>query len=342
MRPLSFRGSALTATRRTLGGLARSAFVDVPPLPHAYLAPVKSSPLRKLPFLLLVLGLSAYAAEERPLLSLQPEVARPGDPVLVTVRGLPQAPTGTLGERPLRFYPVRDGFQALTGLPVELTPGQVPVKVSAPSVGGLAPVELTGKLDVVAAGWPARTLKVANKFVKAKPDPEVQARMEADRAAFAAAFAQGFVPPLFGENFAWPRQDTITAPYGDMRTYNGKKQSQHFGTDIRGATGTPVYAANAGTVVMARDAYASGNTVLVHHGAGLYTAYFHLSATDVKDGERVERGQLLGKVGATGRVTGPHLHWGVKVDDMWVDGETLLKLDFSGEPAPAVSQRDKE
>ena len=146
----------------------------------------------------------------------------------------------------------------------------------------------------------------------------------------------------FKENFAWPRQDSITAPYGDLRTYNGKKQSQHYGTDIRGATGTPVYAANAGTVVMSRDAYASGNTVLVHHGAGLYTAYFHLSAMDVKDGERVERGQLLGKVGATGRVTGPHLHWGVKVDDMWVDGETLLKLDFTGEPAPAVSQRYKE
>jgi hypothetical protein len=301
---------------------------------------VHISPLRRLPFLLLALGLSALAAEERPLLTLQPTVARPGDPVLVTVRGLTQAPTGTLGERPLRFYPTREGFQALTGLPVELTPGQVPVKVVAPVLGSAAPMEVTGTLDVVEAGWPSRTLKVANKFTVKKPVPEVQARMEADRAAFAAAFAQSFVAPVFQENFTWPRQDSITAPYGDLRTYNGKKQSQHYGTDIRGATGTPVYAANAGTVVMSRDAYASGNTVLVHHGAGLYTAYFHLSAMDVKDGERVERGQLLGKVGATGRVTGPHLHWGVKVDDMWVDGETLLKLDFSG--APAVTQRDKE
>ncbi|MFE8597197.1 M23 family metallopeptidase [Archangium violaceum] len=300
------------------------------------------APLRRLPFLLLALGLSALAAEERPLLSLQPAMARPGDPVLITVRGLTQVPTGTLGERPLRFYPTREGFQALTGLPVELTPGPVPVKVSVPAQGLIKPKELAGTLDVVAAGWPSRTLKVANKFTVKKPEPEVQARMEADKAAFAAAFAQSFVAPTFKDNFAWPRQDTITAPYGDLRTYNGKKQSQHYGTDIRGATGTPVYAANAGTVVMSRDAYASGNTVLVHHGAGLYTAYFHLSATGVKDGERVERGQLLGKVGATGRVTGPHLHWGVKVDDMWVDGETLLKLDFTGEPAPAVTQRDKE
>ncbi len=298
------------------------------------------SPLRRLPFLLLALGLSALAAEERPRISLQPTAARPGDPVLVTVRGLTQAPTGTVGERPLRFYPVAEGFQAITGLPVELTPGRVPVKVTVPARANAAPVELTSTLDVVAPGWPSRTLKVANKFVKAKPPPEVQARMEADKAAFTTAFAQSFVPPLFEQNFAWPREDTITAPYGDLRTYNGKKQSQHFGTDIRGATGVPVHAANAGTVVMTRDAYASGNTVLVYHGAGLYTAYFHLSAMDVKDGERVTRGQLLGKVGATGRVTGPHLHWGVKVDDLWVDGETLLKLDFGG--TPAVTQRDKE
>jgi len=146
----------------------------------------------------------------------------------------------------------------------------------------------------------------------------------------------------FGENFAWPRQGRVTAPYGDLRTFNGKKQSQHFGTDVDGAVGTPIYAANAGTVVMRRDNYASGNTVLVYHGAGLYTAYFHLSAFEVKEGQRVERGQLLGKVGNTGRVTGPHLHWGVKVDDLWVDGETLLKLDFGTAPAPAVTQRDKE
>lgn len=262
--------------------------------------------------------------------------------MLVTVRGLTEAPTGMLGDRPLRFYPVHDGFQAITGLPVEQTLGQVPVKVTAkvttPAAGGAAPVELSGTLDVVAAGWPARTLKVANKFVK--PPPQVQARMEADKAAFATAFAQPFAPPVFGENFAWPRQGRVTAPYGDLRTFNGKKQSQHFGTDIDGSPGMPVYAANAGTVVMTRDAYASGNTVLVHHGAGLYTAYFHLSATDVKEGAHVEQGQLLGKVGSTGRVTGPHLHWGVKVDDLWVDGETLLKLDFTG-AAPAVTQRDK-
>lgn len=300
-------------------------------VPARILGAVHTPALRRLPFLLLLLGLSATAAEQ-PLLSLQPATARPGDPVLVTVHGLTEAPTGTLGERTLRFYPIHDGFQALTGLPVEQTQGSLPVTVKAASG-----TTLSGTLPVVEPGWPARKLKVAGKFVK--PPPEVEARMAEDQAAFTASFSQDFVPPLFGENFAWPRQDRVTAPYGDLRTFNGKKQSQHYGTDIRGQTGVPANAANAGTVVMARENYASGNTVLLYHGAGLYTAYFHLSAFAVKEGDHVERGQLLGKVGGTGRVTGPHLHWGVKVDGMWVDGETLLKLDFGA--TPAVTQRDK-
>ena len=284
--------------------------------------------------MLCALGLSALAAEPPPRITLQPAAARPGDPVLVHVRGTAQPPTGTLGERPLRFYPARDGFQALTGLPVEQPLGEATVKVTLPAQGEAAPGELTQTLKVVAPGWPTRTLKVAGQFIK--PPPEVEARMAEDQAAFTSAFAQPFAPPFFGENFAWPRQDKRTAPYGDLRTFNGKKQSQHFGTDIRGAVGTPVYAANAGAVVMRRENYAAGNTVLVYHGAGLFTAYFHLSAFAVQEGDRVERGQLLGKVGGTGRVTGPHLHWGVKVQDLWVDGETLLKLDFGG-PA-AVTQ----
>ena len=284
--------------------------------------------------LLLAVAPVTSSAEPPPRVLLQPATARPGDPVLVTVRGLREAPIGTLGERPLRFYPSGDGFQALTGLPVEQTPGEVVVKVTGtPVEGGAGPEELQARLDVVAPGWRVRTLSVAHKFVK--PPPEVQARMEADQAAFTEAFAQPFAPPLFTQDFAWPRQAKVTAPFGDLRTFNGQKQSQHYGTDLDGRTGAPVHAANAGTVVMTRDNYAAGNTVLVHHGAGLYTSYFHLSATAVKVGQRVQRGQLLGKVGRTGRVTGPHLHWGAKVEGLWVDPTTLLTLGFAPGTKPA-------
>ncbi|MCY1034480.1 M23 family metallopeptidase [Corallococcus sp. BB11-1] len=279
------------------------------------------------------------AVLDRPALAFQPTSAKPGDPVLVMVRGASALPTGTLGGRPLRFFAWKEGHAALTSLPVELNAGAEVLDVVAPGKG--LPVALSGTLEVLAPGYRERQLRVAGKYVS--PPKAVKARMAADRKAFAEAFAQPFQAPLFGQNFAWPRQDTVTAPFGDRRSFNGKLQSQHFGVDLDGDPGAPVFAANDGTVVMARDNYASGNTVLVHHGAGLYTAYFHLSRIDVKNGARVKLGDGLGLVGSTGRVTGPHLHWGVKADDRWVDGQTLLKLDFLGEqesPGVAVSSPD--
>ncbi|WP_434345176.1 M23 family metallopeptidase [Myxococcus virescens] len=309
----------------------------------------------KSPFLLLALlalGAKAGAAETAsvpvrtssedasleapPQLTLQPGTAKPGDPVLVTVSGMTAPPTGTLAGRALRFFPWGEGYLAVAGLPVEMAPGAAKVTAMGPVAPGAPQVELTGTLDVVESGYPSRELRVAGKYVK--PPASVRKRMAADRRAFAEAFAQDFSAPHFAQNFAWPRADRITAPFGDRRTFNGKLSSQHFGVDIDGDPGTPVQAANDGTVVMARDNYAAGNTVLVHHGAGLYTAYFHLSRIDVKPGTQVKQGQLLGKVGSTGRVTGPHLHWGVKVDGLWVDGERLLKLDFFPHLPPSVAR----
>jgi hypothetical protein len=280
--------------------------------------------------LLALVGLWAGRAGAEPGLSIQPGTAKPGDPVLVTVWGLSGTPTGTLAGRALRFYETAGGWQAISGLPVELTPGTATLQVLGPS--GDTPVELTGTLDVVEPGYPDRQLRVAGKYVQ--PPASVKTRMAEDKAAFAAAFSQPPGPLRFAQNFVWPRQDRITAPFGDKRSFNGKLQSQHFGTDIDGDPGMPVHAANEGVVVMTRDNYSAGNTVILHHGGGLYTSYFHLSRIDVKPGAKVQQGELLGKVGKTGRVTGPHLHWGVKADELWVDGETLLKLDFFAPPPP--------
>ncbi|GHG73647.1 M23 family metallopeptidase [Comamonas sp. JC664] len=282
---------------------------------------------------------SGQAAEEHaPRLTLQPDTAKPGDPVLVMVSGVTAPPTGTLAGRALRFFAWGDGYLAVTGLPVEATPGTAQVTALGPVTKGAPQVELKGTLKVVEPGYPSRELRVAGKYVK--PPAAVRKRMAADRQAFAEAFAQPFAAPHFTQNFAWPREDRITAPFGDRRTFNGKLSSQHFGVDIDGDPGTQVVSANDGTVVMARDNYAAGNTVLVHHGAGLYTAYFHLSRIDVKNGDRVKQGQDLGRVGSTGRVTGPHLHWGVKVDGLWVDGQSLLKMDFFPHLPPSVARSE--
>lgn len=263
-------------------------------------------------------------------LRIQPELAHPGDPVLVTVLGARREPTGQLGPTTLRFTPYRRGYRALVGLPVEQSPTSMPVFVSIPkSDGADAGVEtLQAELPVAGPQFPTRELNVANKFIAPQPPPAVAKQLEEDRAAFAHAFDQQFAPLSLKGNFAWPRPAVITAGFGDLRTFNGQKQSQHYGTDLQGRIGDQVVAANDGVVVLARGCYMSGNTVVLFHGAGLFTLYFHLSKFDVTNGQWVKRGQVLGLVGKTGRATGPHLHWGVRVNALYVNAATLMKIDF--------------
>jgi len=315
---------------------------------------VSSRPPSLLLGMLVLLAVPTSAAELR----LEPQTVKPGDPVLVTVLGVEEEPSGTVGGRALRFYEIKGGFQAITGLPVELSPGAVEVRVEATvmediqDAGGVVQLEASGEvvspeaglkdvvlqkqLKLVDPAYRVRELTVAKKFVS--PPAKVRRWMKEDRQAFARALAQPFGPLQIQGDFGWPLRGERTAPFGDLRTYNGKKQSQHYGVDLDGKIGDPVEAANEGTVVMVRECYASGNTVILHHGADLYTLYFHLSAFDVQPGDKVKKGQLLGKVGKTGRVTGPHLHWSVKADNLYVDGETLLAIPFAPRPsAPRTS-----
>lgn len=262
-----------------------------------------------------------------PSLELVPAVARPGDAVLLRVSGAGEAaPTGTLGERKLAFWREGEEWRALAALPIETAPGSLPARLQA---GGAA---FGGELTVVEPGFAKHALTLAPKFVK--PPAAARKRMAADQKAFDRAFAQPFAPPLFRAAFDWPRQDRRGGRFGDQRILNGEKASVHYGIDISGARGAPVAAADDGLVVLTRAAYMSGNTVVLWHGAGIFTVYFHLDRFRVKEGERVTRGQPIGVVGATGRATGPHLHWGVKVGGIYVDPESILAIDFERGTAP--------
>lgn len=127
-------------------------------------------------------------------------------------------------------------------------------------------------------------------------------------------WAKAFVPPAAGP---------LGSPFGLRRTFNGEPKSPHAGLDIKAPLGAEVYAANAGKVVLAKGLFFTGNTVIVDHGLGLYTVYAHLSRIDVATGDDVERAKVVGLVGATGRVTGPHLHWAAKIVGARVDPATL-------------------
>lgn len=278
-----------------------------------------------LPLLVTLGGLSvAHAAspqEGTVQLIVAPERARPGDPVMVRLRHAPSQPQGHLGGTALSFVPYRDGWIAFASLPMEARPGPVTVQVRPHRHHP----PLLAALNVQPGNWRTRSLTVASSHT-AQRSAELEARIQADRAAFARVLSGERVPPHFDAPFILPRDAAFTAFFGDQRVFNGSLASVHYGLDLRGAVGAPIHAANAGEVVLVRDCFTSGNTVIIDHGAGLYTLYFHLSRYDVSEGQRVERGQLLGAVGSTGRVTGPHLHWSVHIDGRYVDPQRLLEL----------------
>jgi murein DD-endopeptidase MepM/ murein hydrolase activator NlpD len=265
-------------------------------------------------------------------LHVTPPRARPGDAVLVTVTGVSAADSGgvsgTASGRRLRFFPTASGTQAIAALPIELEPGTLSIEVRIP--GRADPLRAT--VEIIDPAFPETTLSVEPKFIT--PSPEQRKRMEEDQAAFREAFGRPFEAPLFAGPFGRPRDAATTGQYGERRIFNGKKQSQHYGIDLAGAEGEPVLATNDGVVILVRDCFASGKSIALSHGAGLFSVYFHLSEFNVRHGDHVRHGQPIGKVGKTGRATGPHLHFGVKVGDLYVDPESVYRLAFSPPPAP--------
>ena len=270
-------------------------------------------------------------------LRVRPSHARPGELFEIEARAdAIQGASAKFAGATLRMYEAAPGvFRGYGAVP--LTKGAGPDKVSVRvEEKDLKPVDHDIELPVDTSFFPEHTLKVEAKYTS--PSKKDAQWMKEDNAAFLKAYDLPFEKPLFTRSFFNPREGSeYNSRYGERRTFNGKVQSRHMGLDLDGKTGEPILAANDGVVRMVRPCFGSGNTVLLHHGAGLFTGYFHLSEFAVKEGETVKRGQLLGKVGKTGRVTGPHLHLAVKVNGLQVDPESLLTFDFfPGQKADAA------
>lgn len=181
-------------------------------------------------------------------------------------------------------------------------------------------------LEVTAREWDETTMSVAPKY--SSPPPEVQDRIARDRKQIRAVLDHASPEWLLDGGFESPRPFDVTAEFGQKRVFNGELQSRHTGLDLRGQVGKPVRAAARGRVVLAGDFYFSGNGIFLDHGLGVYTGYFHLSEILVSEGDLVEAGDLIGRAGATGRVTGPHLHWSLWVDGTGQDAGNLLGLEI--------------
>ncbi len=173
--------------------------------------------------------------------------------------------------------------------------------------------------------WPIENIQgVPPKTVN--PPPEVAARIEREQAQVVAARQRDDDRADFAQAFVWPVQGRISGRFGNQRVYNGTPKSPHSGMDVAAPNGTPVMAPAAGVVTFAAtDLYLTGGTLLLDHGHGVSSNFLHLSRIDVKVGDRVTQGQVIGAVGATGRATGPHLHWGMNWFDVRIDPLLVLE-----------------
>ncbi len=225
--------------------------------------------------------------------------------------------TGMLAGEPLHFERVGDRFRALAAIPL----GANDTVTGSLSAGGtMIPVTL----PVVPRVAAEERLRTADRFTQ-PPDSALEARLERERAQVRAVLAATHERPrLWQEPFVPPVPGRLVSGFGSSRTFNATVQSRHRGADLAGATGDTVRAANRGVVVLVAFHFYAGRSVWLDHGAGLLTAYLHLSAAAVAVGDTVARGQVLGRVGRTGRVTAPHLHWSALYGRVGFDPLELL------------------
>ena len=175
-------------------------------------------------------------------------------------------------------------------------------------------------------------LNVSKKYIS--PKRKTKKRVRQERALLKNLWAIDTTRRYWKGNFDRPSvNEKRTGEFGLYRIYNKKRKSRHLGVDWDGRVGDHVFATHHGRVMMAQELYYSGNTIVIDHGRGLFTLYFHLSNISVKAGEMVYQKQLIGHVGATGQVTGPHLHFSAKLRNTYIDPLHLLSLDFSQDPA---------
>ena len=215
-------------------------------------------------------------------------------------------------------------WRALLGADIEKPAGDYTFKVSVQTPAG-NPVTCSASIAVKEGHFPTENLHVDNKFVE--PDPEQIARIEEEGKRLREIFDRVTPERFWKGAFRLPLKGVTTGGnFGRRRVLNGQPRAPHSGVDFPSPTGTPVHAAQRGRVALADSLYLSGNTVVLDHGLGIYTLYFHLSEILVKDGDVVDSGTVLGKVGATGRVTGPHLHWGLTVNKARVNALQIVKL----------------
>ena len=250
----------------------------------------------------------------------QGEVAR------LVVQGVPAGTRveGSWQGESLGFFAQGEGAQdALIGVDLQLPPGTYPLEVRVQGKGE-NPITWRETIQVVAKDYGVERLQLPERMVTL--DPKTLKRVREEEARFAALWGKRSPDCYWSGPFLRPLPGSLLSPFGRARFINDEPRSPHTGVDLRAALGEAVLASNSGRVALVGAFFFHGRAVVIDHGLGLYTMYFHLSEVKVKAGQRVERGAVIGLAGATGRASGPHLHWGVRLAGARVDPLVLVKL----------------
>ncbi|MBD3415459.1 MAG: peptidoglycan DD-metalloendopeptidase family protein [Candidatus Aminicenantes bacterium] len=276
-------------------------------------------------------GMSWQDTEEKPLpddiVLLEYRALFPGEAVKISINSLPIIKSvqvlfrGKTYEAPQKS----DVFLCLIGLDLGMKEGIYPVTVRLHKEDRTVD-EIKKEIYVKTKQFPVKKLWVKEEFVT--PPQSVSNRIREESELIGAVYDIHSPEWRIDGNFVLPVKGQMFFNFGEKRIYNNKPRSQHSGIDISSPTGTPVMASNAGRVVLANHLYFSGKTVIIDHGLGVFSLYCHFSNISVEGGDEVEKGEMIGKIGATGRVTGPHLHWSIKIRGSRIDPNSLLSLNF--------------
>jgi murein DD-endopeptidase MepM/ murein hydrolase activator NlpD len=291
--------------------------------------------------LLGVTGKSTHAQNYFRVESL-PGVAKQGEVCPIIASGpasLQSAYVEFQGVRvPMAFGEQKGTYEGLIGIDMNTQPAPYPIKIVATD-GGKSVYLTPRSLKVEKVDFGVQKLSLPSSMVDL--DAKTLERVNREATRLKALFQTFWDERLWRETFIRPVEGEISGAFGLSRIINGKRREKHTGVDLRAEEGTSVLACNNGMVVLVDHLFFSGKSVILDHGWGLHSMYFHLSETLVKEGDRVNKGALLGRVGSTGRSTGPHLHWGIRMNGARVDPFSLPGVIKTAESGSDIGPRKR-
>jgi murein DD-endopeptidase MepM/ murein hydrolase activator NlpD len=255
----------------------------------------------------------------QPEITLNPAKPGPGDLLVVTVKNASGRVRGTFNGKKIYFNPSEESLKAIVAIDYFTKPGKYDLDITA---NGAVRKET---VEVIEKEYELQQLTLPKNMVELSPKNE--ARAEREQRRMAAIWPKETRRSWKGD-FVNPLEGDIITPFGVRRLINDIPKSPHTGVDVRGKEGAKIIAPNNGVVTLIANQFFSGNSLVLNHGQGIYTMFFHLSKILVKRGQRVKKGQVIALVGETGRATGPHLHWGVRVQGARVDPLELIHLNL--------------